>query len=276
MEENINTIQNLKESILKEYDRLSENDTFQFECGPHLECFNDCCADVNIFLTPYDVMRMRRSVNMGSTEFLSKYTIIPFDENQKLPVPLMMMQETERKQCHFVDDEKGCTIYKDRPWPCRMYPVGSASPAGQDGFGKEGFFFIMKEDHCKGHERKKQWTIKEWMEDQQVGEYEEFGELFKRVTLHDQMSSDWKPKPKQVELYWMCLYDTDKFKRFVLESSFLDRFEISQAEAELLKTSDEALLRMGFKYVLMALYGEKTIAIRDENQEKQKLAAAQK
>lgn len=272
----MDNIQKLKESILKEYEHLTENDCFNFECGPHLECFNDCCADVNIFLTPYDVLRMRTALKISSGEFLKKYTIIPFDDKQTLPVPLMLMQDTDRKQCHFVDDETGCTIYHDRPWPCRMYPIGLGSPGGAKGFRDERFYFVMKEDHCKGFNRPTKWSIKEWMEDQGVKSFDEFGELFKNITLHPRFATGWKPTPKFVEIYWLALYDLDRFRIFVLESTFLNRFEIDEEELASYQTDDESLLRLGFKWVKMALFGEKTIPIRDEQGQKEQILSKQK
>jgi len=268
----LENIAKLKETILKEYPRLTEDETFHFECGPHLDCYNDCCADVNIFLTPYDVLRMRHSLKLGSSEFLNKYTIIPFDEKQNLPVPLMLMREDETKECHFVDEKIGCTIYKDRPWPCRMYPVGLASPGEKSGENIDRFYFFMREDHCHGFERPTKWTIKEWMDDQGVGKYDEFGEVFKDVTIHKRFANGWKPTPKHIEIYWMALYDLDKFYKMVLESTFLERFELTGEEVQDIKEDDEALLRLGFRWVKMALFGEQTIPIRAEAKDKVALA----
>ncbi|MFH0764866.1 MAG: YkgJ family cysteine cluster protein [Calditrichota bacterium] len=258
----------LKEAILKEYPRLTENDRFSFECGPHLECFNACCADVNIFLTPYDVLRLRRALGLGSTEFLARHTIIPFDKNQKLPVPLLLMNDSAKKECSFVDADKGCTIYADRPWPCRMYPLGMASPGEFAEPGLEPFYFIMRDDVCGGLARTREWTVREWLEDQGIPAYEEFGELFKGVTLHQALGKGWTPNEKQIDLYWISLYDLDTFRRFIFESSFLDRFILDEATIKSLQNDDEALLRFGFNWVKMALFGERTIPIRSEAEAK--------
>jgi Fe-S-cluster containining protein len=266
-------IARLKETILREYPRLSSTDKFKFECGPHLDCFNDCCADVNIFLTPYDVLRMRKELKMGSSKFLHDYAIIPFDDKQTLPVPLMLMEETDKKQCHFVDDEKGCTIYNNRPWPCRMYPLGMASPSEMVKEDSSKFFFLLNEDHCHGHKSDKEWTVEEWIADQGIEPYDEFGELFKVLTIHDRLRSGWKPTPKHVEIYWMGLYDLDKFRKMIFESSFLDRYEIPDDEIATVKTDDEALLRLGFRWVSMALFGERSIPIRNEEDQKARLEA---
>ncbi|NQT35653.1 YkgJ family cysteine cluster protein [bacterium] len=256
-------IEDLKEQILKEYPRLGLEDKFKFECGPHLECFNVCCSDVNIFLTPYDVLQMRKALNIDSTNFLSKYTIIPFDKKQKLPVPLLDMKKTETKECYFVDAEKGCTIYDHRPWPCRMYPIGSASP-GETEVHAEQFYFMMHEDHCKGHQRSREWSVKEWLEDQVPNEYAEFGELFKRVTLHPAFAQGKDLAPPQIDMYWTALYDIDKFKKFIFESTFLQRFDIEDDRLDAIRENDEDLLLFGFDWLRFSLFGEKRIQIRPD------------
>ena len=91
-------IEKLKEHILKEHPRLSKESRFKFSCHKNVPCFNECCGDVNIFLTPYDVIRLKRSLGITSTEFLSKYTILPFDKNLKYPVILLKMGDDEKKK----------------------------------------------------------------------------------------------------------------------------------------------------------------------------------
>ena len=74
-------IDNLKKEILKEYPRLDEQSSFSFACHKGVPCFNECCGDVNIFLTPYDILRLKNNLNMSSEKFLAEHTIIPFDKN---------------------------------------------------------------------------------------------------------------------------------------------------------------------------------------------------
>ena len=39
--------------------RLRAGDTFRFRCHPGVGCFNRCCRNLNLFLYPYDVIRLR-------------------------------------------------------------------------------------------------------------------------------------------------------------------------------------------------------------------------
>ena len=158
-------IQKLKDAILNEYPRLKKSDKFKFACHSKVSCFNECCGDVNIFLTPYDVLRLKNKLGIDSQEFLDKYTILPIDHNQKLPVVVMRMQDNEKKTCHFVAQE-GCTVYNDRPWACRMYPLGLASPGETSAKLNEEFYFLLQESVCQGFKEDKEWTIEQWMENQ--------------------------------------------------------------------------------------------------------------
>ncbi len=97
-----------QEKILKEYPRLGPDDAFPFRCGKDLDCFTCCCQDVSIVLTPYDVLRMKRSLGISSSEFLEKYTQIPIQKDQKFPAVMFKMNhEKEKKPCQLVS-EKGC------------------------------------------------------------------------------------------------------------------------------------------------------------------------
>ena len=46
--------------------KLHGNDTFSFSCSKELECFNRCCRDINLFLTPYDILRIKRRLKIPS------------------------------------------------------------------------------------------------------------------------------------------------------------------------------------------------------------------
>jgi len=251
-----------KEEILKDYPRLKPDDRFRFSCHMQVECFNKCCADVNILLTPYDVLRMKRRLGLPSGEFLDRYTLLPIGPKQKLPIPILKMDDSEEKRCIFVDMDKGCTLYEDRPWPCRMYPLGQASP--DETSQEREFFFVIKDDICLGHQSDKEWTVLGWMDDQGVAEYNEMGEIFKEITLHPKIQHGDPLEPKKTDMYFMACYDLDRFRHFVFDTTFLDRFEVDEETKEKLLNDDVELLRFGFRWLKFCLFGEKTLAVRKE------------
>ncbi|MEJ2420194.1 MAG: YkgJ family cysteine cluster protein [Acidobacteriota bacterium] len=262
----------LKQSILTEYPRLSRDDRFTFHCGPDMDCFNACCRDVSIVLTPYDVLRMKRALRLDSSEFLRRYTMVPFTKEQKIPVVLLKM-EGEAKQCPFVTEE-GCGIYAHRPWACRMYPLGYAEPDNPNPEDR-AFHFLLKEDICHGHGCGKAFTIREWIENQGIETYDMMGASFKELMLHEFWSREEELAPEKMDMYYMALYDLDRFRRFVFESRFLELFDVDEMRAEVMKTDDTELLEFAVQWLRFSLFGEKTVKVKRSVMEERLAAARQ-
>ncbi|MFZ0427949.1 MAG: YkgJ family cysteine cluster protein [Acidobacteriota bacterium] len=250
----------LGQAILNDFPRLDLDGEFRFRCGPHRACFNQCCADVNIVLTPYDVLRMRQSLGMSSGDFLDRHTLIPFSKEHNFPVVFLKMKEDEGRSCPFVGTE-GCTIYPDRPWACRMYPVGLAASANDD---REKFFFVLQEPVCQGHGDDSTWTVRSWLEDQATGPYDDLGEEFKAISLHPFFANGGTLEPAQMDMLFMSLYDLDRFRRFVFESSFLRRIDLDPGELERIRENDVDLLRLGFRWLRFCLFRERTLPVRHD------------
>lgn len=251
---------NLKDAIINDYPRLGRHDSFKFACHPGVSCFNKCCNDVNIFLTPYDIVRLKNRLRISSGEFLEKYTLLPIEENLKHPIVMLRMDD-ESKNCPFVSQEKGCTVYEDRPWSCRMFPLGVASSKEQ-GLGAEEFFFLLHEDVCRGFEEGKEWTVSEWLDNQDVLEYNVMGEYFKEISLHEKFDRAGKIEPVKLEMFYMVCYDLDKFREFVFGSTFLKRFEVDEDQLREMQRDDAELLKFGFQWLRFALFGERTMKLR--------------
>ncbi len=259
----MNGVERLKAEILRDYPRYTEDDRFQFRCHQQISCFNKCCADVNIFLSPYDILRMKSHLGMTSEEFLQRYTLMPTDHHQKYPVVLLEMADSEDKHCPFVSAEEGCTIYEDRPWACRMYPVGLASPGEDNPEAEEKeFYFLIKDTFCMGHEEDKGWTIREWIRNQGIEPYSEMGRRFKEVAMHKWFENGKDLSPEKIEMFFMVCYNLDTFRRMVFESSFLEKFEVDEERQESMRRDDAELLKFGFDWLKFSLFGEPTITIK--------------
>jgi Fe-S-cluster containining protein len=254
-------IERFKKEILDQYDRLSRESDFKFSCHKDLTCFNECCMDVNIFLTPYDILRLKNNLGITSGEFLKEYTISPFDKNLKYPVILLKMRDDENKGCPFVTDE-GCGVYPDRPWSCRMYPIGLASPKEEDDHSDKEFFFLLKDEICDGHNEVKKWTVAGWMEDQGIAEYEMMGKHFKDLTLHRFFMEGRELPPEKMEMFFTACYNLDKFREFLFQSSFFEKFEVDDETKNRIEKDDVELLLFGYNWLRFALFGEKTMTVK--------------
>jgi Fe-S-cluster containining protein len=254
----------LEEKIVSDYARMGPKDTFKFACHPGVSCFNQCCGNVNVFLSPYDVLRMKNRLGMSSTDFLDKYALLPVQKDMKTPVVVLRMNEDEAKTCPFLTDG-GCGIYSDRPWPCRMYPLGLAAQKDTpDGWRGERFYFLMQEEGCRGFEEPREWTVNEWLEDQGIDEYDHWGEQYKELTLHDFFETGGNLSPEKLHMLFTACYDLDKFREFVFGSTLLKRFDVDEDFVEEMRGDDEALLRFAFLWLRFSLFGEKTVKPKAE------------
>jgi Fe-S-cluster containining protein len=262
-------VEQFRDKILREYPRLSLQSKFRFACNPEVPCFGRCCANVNIFLTPYDVLRMKNALGIPSAEFLERYTIPLMLEGAQLPVVVLKMGDDEQKKCPFVSD-RGCTIYDDRPWSCRMYPLGLASSrtAGDEG---EEFCFVVEEDDslCQGFKQDTEWTVEGWLKDQDVDVFNRKSESYMRLTLHPHLLKNKVLDEKKIPVFFKTCYDLDGFRERLFKSSFFDRFEVSEDVKEAMRTDDEALMEFGItKWLRFALFHEDTMIVRDEELER--------
>ena len=238
---------------------LQEADSFRFGCHSKLSCFTDCCADINIFLTPLDVLRLSRCLNMSTTDFLDRHALVPITKELHLPVVVLRMGADPAKRCSFVG-EKGCTVYEDRPWSCRMYPLGMALPPARAGVEPQPRYFLFEDDFCKGHAEQPEWTVERWRADQNVDQQEELESGYRDIVSHPWFIGGTRQlDPKRMEMFYTGCYDLDTFRRFVFESTFLERFELEQELIEQIRASDEELLRFAFRWLRFALFAEPTI-----------------
>jgi Fe-S-cluster containining protein len=256
-------IERLKEEILKDYPKMTKDSEFSFACHPGVPCFNACCADVNIFLTPYDILRLKNHLGMTSEEFLSKHTVSPFDKNSTYPVILLAMNDDEKKTCPFVG-EGGCTVYEDRPWACRMYPLGMGSQRDAGDGSESDFYFMLKEDVCKGHNESHKQTVADWLENQGINEYDKMGYYFKELTLHEFFQKPENLTSQKIEMFFTACYNLDKFREFVFESTFLEKFDVDDETKKKIKEDDAELLKFGYFWLRFALFGEKTINVKED------------
>jgi len=252
--------------------RLDLGSRFKFKCYKGIKCFTRCCSNIDILLTPYDVLRMKNRLGISSEEFIEKYTIMRVDEKSSHPYAYLKMNDDEERRCPFVVVPDGCTIYTDRPVSCRYYPVGQATLKKNEGNGivHEEFYFFVREEHCLGYKEPDEWTIESWKADQEADHYDamnrEWKELLMRRNLPGQPPLDEK---KQTQ-FFMASYDLDRFRRFVFESRFLEVFDIPEEEVQKMRSDEVSLMKFAFKYIKYIMMMEKTLEVKKEVIEKAK------
>ncbi|MHB1362068.1 MAG: YkgJ family cysteine cluster protein [Thermoleophilia bacterium] len=237
----------------------------KFRCHKDIACFTRCCRNIDILLTPYDIVRMKQRLELSSKEVLTRYTRYEVDEKTTHPLLFLRMNDDEERNCPFVKPKEGCTIYSDRPAACRYYPVGQATHRRLDDDDKtpihDEWYVVVKEEHCQGFEEEKVWTIAEWREDQEAALYDDMNREWKNIMMKQDIPKD-KIDEKRQQMFYMASYDMDGFRRFVFESRFLEVAEIDPDSLEKMKGDDVELMKFGFDY-LKYLFGiSKTIRVK--------------
>ena len=144
-----------------------------------------------------------------------------------------------------------------------MYPLGLASQKDTpDGWQGERFYFLLQDEACKGFDEPQEWTVREWLDDQGIDEYDRWGEGFKELTLHEFFEKGGVLSPEKMHMLFTACYDLDKFREFVFESTLLQRFEVDEDFVEEMRYDDEALLRFAFLWLRFSLFGEQTVKVK--------------
>ncbi len=250
--------------------RLKTGDRFAFRCHRQVACWNKCCHDTDITLTPMDILRLSRRFKMRARDFLVQYTRPAIHEQSNLPVAKLKMRGADGLgACVFVDAREGCTVYSDRPASCRYYPLGYATVKLQDAAGTADFHFLVKEPHCLGHEESKLQSVAEFRREQEVEDYDKVNRgwmdiLMKMVswrTLGGPGGRDVSPQTQK--MFFMVSTDVESFRDFVFKTRFLDSYQVAPETVEKLKTDDERLLALGFDWMKNVMFNEPTIALRE-------------
>ncbi len=228
--------------------KLTRQSRFKFKCHPEIACFTKCCSDINLILTPYDILRMKRRLHISSEEFLAEYTRPQTLEKIGLPAVTLKMKDDGSKSCPFVTP-KGCTIYPDRPATCRYYPIGFATLKEERVPTKDEFFFFVREDHCLGFEEDQEWTVQSWREDQQPEHYDRMNRDWTEILIQKQSQGNVEPSEKSLQLFFMVCYDLDRFRRFVFESPFLKKYPAPPELVEEMRHDDETLMFFGLHWL---------------------------
>ena len=243
--------------------QIGEKDTFSFRCYPGIGCYNRCCRNLNLFLYPYDVLRLKNALDISSDEFLDRYVDVVLRSGNFFPEVLLRMAENKDKTCPFLV-EAGCAVYADRPDTCRTFPIEQGILYGAAGEKETVVHLFRPPDFCLGQHEDRQWTVATWSRDQDAENYHKmtmrWAELKRRFQT-DPWGAEG-PEGQKAKMAFMATYNLDRFRDFVFNSSFLKRYKVKAVLLKKIKTNDEELLKFGFDWVKYYLWGTKSKIIR--------------
>ena len=93
---------------MSESKKLTRTSPFSYSCN---RCMS-CCHDAHIALTPYEITRLARGLQLRTTEFIARY----------LTDGGIVLRNHDGGACSMLGDAS-CNVYADRPLVCRTYPL---------------------------------------------------------------------------------------------------------------------------------------------------------
>jgi uncharacterized protein len=237
---------------------------FNFHCHENVDCFTICCQNVDMFLYPYDILRLKDCLEISSQEFMENYTrVVKGVEHPYFPSIMLRLTDDDSKNCPFLG-EGGCKVYMDRPSACRTYPLERGVDRSPEKQVSSDFYFLTNHDYCHGHQEKKSFTVKKWIRNQRLDDYNLMNDLWAEVdTLFsgNPWAGEGSGGPKQQIAFTAC-YDIDNFRLMVAKHELLDRFTVSRDQKRRINESDTELLKFAFEWVKNFLGAPSSLLVR--------------
>jgi len=240
------------EAFLKSLPELKAGESFHFACHPDVPCFNACCSDLTLMLTPYDALRLRRALGITASEFIHHFAARFIVPGTGFPMLRLRMLDERQKRCPFVSPE-GCKVYADRPGACRTYPLGRATRLdAQDNVVEQ--FFVVREPHCRGFEEVAAWDARSWLADQDLAVYNQFNDRYMRLMA---LARDKGAalSDKQTQMVWLAQYQPDAFQDFIAKMGLFNLVEIDEARRQRVLSDEEETLTFGLDWLELAFFG---------------------
>ena len=232
---------------------LAADELFRFSCHPGVPCFTECCRQLDLALTPCDVLRLKKRLSMDSGSFLEQHVIVAWEEGMTFPACFLTMVDDGRASCVFVTAQ-GCSVYEDRPAACRAYPAGRG--VMRRGSSLEECFVLLREPHCKGFAEEQAQTAPEYFTAQGLDEYNHGNDQLLRLHQHPRIQAGFRLTQAQLDQYIMALYNVDLFRQEMADGRIKMQRPLTALELRALAGDDEELLLLGQRWLLQEYFSE--------------------
>lgn len=170
------------------------DDTFKFHCT---QCGKCCVYREDIILSPMDLHRMSKELNMSHTDFIIKYCSSHIGSASRMPI-IMLRPVGKDRRCPLLRNNK-CSVHNVKPAVCAMFPLGRyiAFPKGEFGartIESSEVKYMLQPPEC-GDESETH-TVREWLSGFDIS-------LEDKVYLRwNQVLSELSVKLQQLEKKW--------------------------------------------------------------------------
>lgn len=165
------------------------DDRFEFHCT---QCGKCCTNREDILLTPRDLFRAAKELNMTVKDFFAEYCELYIGDNSRLPVIRLKPRGTIRR-CPLLENRR-CRIHKSKPVICAMFPVGRMVAIDQES-GEKKAAYLINPITCG--DKSETHTVHDWLLEGGVPLQDEFfykwheqlGEMHMKVKAIESMCS---------------------------------------------------------------------------------------
>jgi len=232
---------------------ISRQETFCFACHPKVPCFNACCRDLNQFLTPYDILRLKIHFGWSSGRFLKQYTSRHTGPESGLPIISLKPRDPQDPICPFVTPH-GCSVYENRPSSCRLYPLMRGVSRSRATGKLTEHFMVLKEPHCLGFKNGQTQTVQQYIEAQKATAENELNDKLLPIISLKNRRLPGRLDIKAGHLFFTALYDLDHFRSQIINNGLLDDFQIDPSRVGIALEDDLALLGVGMEWIKKVLF----------------------
>jgi Fe-S-cluster containining protein len=236
------------------------NNRFNFSCQPGLSCFMQCCKNVDMYLFPYDIIRMKNAAGQDSETFLREHARLVQSANPFFPSLMLKLNEDENKSCPFLAMD-GCSIYHDRPSSCRTYPLERAVDRDIIKNRHNDYYFMTDHSYCLGHGEEFSFSVKEWIRNQKIDAFNMMNDLWaemESIFLTNPWKGEGSGGPKQ-QLAFMVCYNIDGFRSYAQSNKIIELFRLSKDRKRDIECNDAELLKFGFEWLKLVLTGKSNL-----------------
>ena len=146
--------------IVENYDKMKigPDEPFQFHCT---ECGKCCIHREDILLSPNDLFRAAKALEMTPVSFFKTYCETYVGQDSRVPIVRLLPQGNSRR-CPLLKN-RHCMIHKAKPAVCAMFPVGRgvSVPKGAGETAAVEIQYILQPPACG--DRSETHTVRKWL-----------------------------------------------------------------------------------------------------------------
>jgi len=124
-----------------------------------------CCQKMEIFLNPYDILKIAETLKLSTTKVINKY--ITFLEDRETNLFRPILKDARKEACAFNTD-KLCIIHQNRPLSCRLFPLARIN----------GELKLQKINFCEGLKVQHKVKLADYIKEDDGIEYFAMADLY--------------------------------------------------------------------------------------------------